>query len=176
MFKPPTSDLQKNASNADPKRYIQKNSLIIPPHVQNQILHLLTTQSLLLLTLAFGLCGGESHVTVEPPRGCSGPSEDYGVEWEVDSTCLNQFLSQVTSAPGMRCHGYGVAGKRMGFDHAAGDGAPHDTCLSWRWHFCCVIVVIEYSSETLLSVDTLNSCGTVLQIRSSASQKGVLSI
>lgn len=66
---------------------------------------------------------------MDKPVSCCFFFNGTGKE-DLHSTRLDESLSQVAGAPGMRCHGYGVAGKRVGFDHAAGEGAPHDTCLS----------------------------------------------
>jgi hypothetical protein len=48
---------------------------------------------------------------------------------DLHSTCLNHLLCKITGAPCMWCHGNGVAGEGVWFDHAAGDAAPHEAGL-----------------------------------------------
>ena len=103
-----------------PKNAFPCDALIIPPHIQYQLLHLLAIQLLLMFNLdtSLSLRQIESHPAIEQHIGAYWPAKNRGVEGEVTSrvlvegrfgqgemwgdvhcTCLYKFLGKIACAP-----------------------------------------------------------------------------
>lgn len=119
--------------------------LIVPPHIEDQIRHLVHILLLPLLLLARpppplpeirDPLFEESHAggLVEGLGGEDGPAQDEGEEGEDGARGAGCVAAERVPGDGVAGDGDGAAGEGVGFCEGAGDATEKGGAGGWGWH------------------------------------------